>query len=137
MASLFTLERALIAEGGEPEALWRSAASWEVPQRLLDHWVATASDGLAQAIMAALSIIDFEAIVIDGWMPASIRRELVEAIKSRISTARMTGLNMPMLSEGTIGANARALGGASLPLQQRFLVESRRLTDLRGVAPAA
>jgi hypothetical protein len=31
-------------------------------------------------------------------------------------------LQVPDIREGTVGINARALGGASLPLSERFLV---------------
>ena len=35
----------------------------------------------------------------------------------------MTGLEIPEIREGTVGADARALGAASLPLFDRFMVD--------------
>ena len=68
------------------------------------------------------SVIDFEAAVIDGWMPASVRARLVAAIGDALQTIDVEGLTVPPVREGTVGIHARALGGASLPLSDRFLV---------------
>jgi hypothetical protein len=45
----------------------------------------------------------------------------------------MTGMAMPRILTGTIGAEARPLGAASLPLTARFLVE---LPDYPAAEPA-
>ena len=125
VASLSRLEREFLASGGDIETLWTSAESWDLPEPVMRGWVETTAAALAQAIVAALSVIDFEAILIDGWMPSSLRADLVTATRERLASANMTGLNMPDLREGTIGPDARALGAASLPLSHRFLLDSR------------
>jgi hypothetical protein len=60
--------------------------------------------------------------VIDGWMPAEARRKLVDAVRNSIAAIDVEGLRIPDVLEGTVGIHARALGGASLPLSERFLV---------------
>jgi hypothetical protein len=51
-----------------------------------------------------------------------VRRRLVEAVKQAIGDIEAEGLRLPSIREGTVGIHARALGGASLPLSERFLV---------------
>lgn len=125
VASLSRLERELLATGGDIDRLWKSPHDWDVPPGILNAWIDTSAAGLSQAIIAALSVIDFEAIVIDGWMPARVRADLVAATRAHMSRANMTGLNAPDVREGTIGPDARALGAASLPLSHRFLLDRR------------
>lgn len=121
-ASLYLLERDLHAAGIDTDPLWHSAESWDIPPKLLDGWIQSTARALAQAIPPALSVIDFEAILIDGWMPRSVARALVEATRQRLAESNMTGLNRPEIREGSVGWDARALGAASLPLSERFLV---------------
>ncbi|MEQ9038181.1 MAG: ROK family transcriptional regulator [Silicimonas sp.] len=125
VASLSRLEREVLASGGDIDSLWRAPENWDVPEEILHRWVDTTAAALSQAIVATLSVIDFEAILIDGWMPAGLRDELVAATRRHMAGANMTGLNTPKVREGTIGADARALGAASLPLSHRFLLDGR------------
>ncbi len=126
VASLSVLERELRGRGLDAEVLWRTADAWDdVPPELLRDWTQATAASLSQAILAALSVIDFEAVLIDGWMPTHLRAALVEATQICLDKANMTGLNTTVLREGTIGHDARALGAASLPLSQRFLLETR------------
>jgi len=66
--------------------------------------------------------------VVDGWMPQAVRRRLVNAIIAAIATIDGEGLKLPAVREGTVGIHARALGGASLPLSERFLIGSTTIS---------
>jgi predicted NBD/HSP70 family sugar kinase len=128
VASLAILEKALNARGVDASYLWTSPDQWpdnwttDGPE--FDAWFASAGAALAYAIVAASSVIDFEAAVIDGWMPALARKRLVDAARSSIAGIDIEGLRIPSVLEGTVGIHARALGGASLPLSERFLVSA-------------
>jgi predicted NBD/HSP70 family sugar kinase/biotin operon repressor len=122
-ASLFRLERALREAGHETQSLWLAPDGWSVDADVLADWVEEAAGGLAHAIASACSVIDFEAVLIDGWLPAALRRRLVEATQARLGAMNLAGIEPPEVREGTIGPDARALGAASLPLSERFLVE--------------
>jgi predicted NBD/HSP70 family sugar kinase len=126
-ASLFRLERALKAAGHETQSLWIAPDGWNVDAETLETWVNEAASGLAHAIAAACSVVDFETIMLDGWLPAGLRSRLVEATRDRLETIDMAGLERPEVREGTIGPDARALGAASLPLSERFLVDGPAL----------
>ncbi|TIU30210.1 MAG: ROK family protein, partial [Mesorhizobium sp.] len=122
VASIAMLEKALNAKGIDGSHLWTSPQEWGDIGAELDQWIASASQALAYAIVAASSVIDFEAAVIDGWMPLGVRRRLVDAVTDAIAGIDAEGLKLPVVREGTVGIHARALGGASLPLSERFLI---------------
>lgn len=122
IASLALLERMLRAENRETDLLWISPDDWGDLGATLDLWLAQAADALAYAIVAAAALIDFQAAVIDGWMPRGVRVRLVEAVGRAIGKIDSEGIALPLVREGTVGIHARALGGASLPLSERFLV---------------
>ncbi|NND20670.1 MAG: ROK family transcriptional regulator [Boseongicola sp.] len=126
VASLASLERGLRARDLDTETLWNDAEAWDVPADLLDDWTEATATALCHSIVAALSIIDFEAVLIDGWMPAELRRRLVALIREKLDQTDMIGLNRPELREGSVGSDARVLGAASLPLSRRFLLEAPR-----------
>jgi predicted NBD/HSP70 family sugar kinase len=128
VASIAILEKALNARGVEASHLWTSPDDWGEIGVELDEWIASAAQALAYAIVAASSVIDFEAAVIDGWMPLTVRRRLVDAVTLAIGTIDAEGLRLPVVREGTVGIHARALGGASLPLSERFLIGSTTIS---------
>jgi predicted NBD/HSP70 family sugar kinase len=128
IASIAILEQTLSAKGQDASYLWTSPENWGDLGDDLDTWVERAASALAYGIVAASSVIDFEAAIIDGWMPASVRRRLVAATQAAIGKVDVEGLRIPSVREGTVGIHARALGGASLPLSERFLVSANALS---------
>jgi predicted NBD/HSP70 family sugar kinase len=121
VASIAVLERAILAAGGDGSHLWTSPEDWGDLGAPLDRWLEDAAKGLAYATLAASSVIDFEAAVLDGWMPLAVRARLVAATRREIGLLDAEGLRVPEIREGTVGHHARVLGGASLPLSERFL----------------
>ncbi|MCB1390728.1 MAG: ROK family transcriptional regulator [Rhodobacteraceae bacterium] len=126
IASTARLEAAVIAAGHSSAMIWTTPDYWPVPETILGPWLDAAADGLAQVAVAAQAVVDFQAMVIDGWMPKTVRQRLVEATGAALERQNFAGLERPQLIEGTIGADARALGAAALPLTDRFLVDRGR-----------
>ena len=122
VASISVLERALIAHGRDASHLWTSPDDWGDLGSDLDEWMEEAARGLAHAIVSASAIIDFQTAVIDGWLPLSVRAEIVRRTAVHADMLDSEGLVLPVVREGTVGRHARALGGASLPLADRFLL---------------
>jgi len=122
VASLAMLEKALNAKGVEATYLWTTPDRWDHDGPEFDAWFESAGGALAYAIVASAAVIDFEAAVIDGWMPTFARARLVDAVRQALTAIDVEGLRVPDIREGTVGIHARALGGASLPLSERFLV---------------
>ena len=62
-------------------------------------------------------------MVVDGAMPAEVRARLVERMRGALAEINTRGISPFTIAEGTIGANARARGAASLPLFANFIVD--------------
>ena len=124
VASLAGLERMVVEAGGEANALWKSARDWHVPPRLIESWTGTAASAIAHAVVASVSVMDFEHVLIDGWLPERVREDLVGSVQAELGRMNLSGLPHPTVMPGTVGADARALGAASLPLSRRYLVDA-------------
>ncbi len=124
VASLVVLENTLALSGEQSTMTWDAPDSWHVPERPLDAWLTDAARGIAGAIVSSVCLVDVGHVLIDGWMPESMRAELVRRIQLHIADIPVAGVEKPQVTEGSIGPDARALGAASLPLSKRFLVES-------------
>lgn len=123
VASIITLEQRVIESGGTSAMIWENPNHWPIDAALLEDWMTEAVNGLAYAIFSACSLIDFEAVMIDGWMPPEVRAAMVQRTASRLRELSVAGIDIPEVRAGTIGHDARALGAASLPLSNRFLVD--------------
>ena len=121
VASIAVLDKMLQREGRDGSHLWTSPEGWGELGPALDRWIDASAAGLAHAIVSASAVIDFEAAVIDGWMPYPVRARLVEATSRALTQTDAEGLTLPTILEGTVGIHARSLGAASLPLSERFL----------------
>jgi predicted NBD/HSP70 family sugar kinase len=126
-ASLLLLERALRAAGGPLGKLYDADASWDDLEAWLGGWIAGAARGIAHAVAASCTVIDFEAAVLDGAFSPGVRRRLLAAVADELRNLDLSGITAPALRPGTIGPVAPALGGASLPLFDRYLVDQHTL----------
>lgn len=121
--SLYSLEQLLVKEGRDPHFLRQANKDWSELGATLDDWLDNAAFHLAMAILSACSLIDFEAAIIDGSFPDDVRAALVDKIKQAMQKMDLEGIDVPHILEGSIGSEARALGGASLPLFNRYLLD--------------
>ena len=119
-ASIYILENRLKDEGKDPSLLRQSPESWSGLGATLDAWIEQATNSLSSAIGSAISVIDFEAIVIDGAFPPSVRSVLVEQTREKFERIEMQGVAPVEIVEGRIGSEASVLGAASLPLLAGF-----------------
>jgi predicted NBD/HSP70 family sugar kinase len=127
IASIFVLENMLRERGIDPQPLWYSADDWIDFGEPMEAWIQDTAKALAQAIVAAASIIDFSAAVIDGGFPDWVRRRIVQATIYEAEKLDLQGVVMPDIVEGVVGAHARAIGGASLPIFARYLTDQNVL----------
>ena len=125
-ASRYLLDERLRDCGLDPEVAvpLSSLGSWDGPaseaRDVLSEWIGTAAASIAVAVCAASSIVDFEGIVIDGALPQPVVDELTARIDDELDRLNFSGLVRPGVKPGTIGNDARALGGAILPLYSCF-----------------
>lgn len=79
------------------------------------------SHGHRGAIVSATAFLDLDAVVIDGAATADLQQALVERVRDALRAYNWEGLHAPpRLELGSIGSDARALGGALLPLHACF-----------------
>jgi predicted NBD/HSP70 family sugar kinase len=119
-ASIYQLERRLEAAGIDASSIWATPDSWSEFGLQLDDWIEEAASALAYASVAAISVIDFEAIVIDGEMPAIVRERLAARTAEVFAGLDRRGLSEVEIVSGGIGPDACAIGGAALPLIKSF-----------------
>lgn len=123
LSSLSTLAAAMDAAGEPSDGLWESPEGWQISEAVLDRWLEDAAQGLAAAILSATSLLEIGAVLIDGWMPTWLRAALTERVREAFYRLDLAGIEPPEIREGTVGAGARSLGAAAVPLAQRFLLE--------------
>ncbi len=121
VASIYVLERKLVAAGKSADILWQSPDDWgEGFGSEVDDWINEVAASLAFSIIAAIAVIDVETVIVDGAFPAAIRARIIAATNAEIERLNRQGLSPFRLIEGSIGNAARAMGGASLPLLANF-----------------
>ena len=123
VASLSVLAAAMNKAGEISASLWENPDEWQVSQPILSAWIASAAEGLASAILSAASLMELEAVIIDGWMPTSVRAEITRSTNAAFHRLDLSGIDPPNIREGTVGAQARSLGAAAIPLSQRYLID--------------
>jgi len=135
VASIYVLERKLIAQGRDASVLWQSPDDWGTNLGpALDEWIEEVSTSVAHSIVAAIAVIDVETVIIDGAFPVAVRRRIIEQTRVALARVNQQGLSPFRLVEGTIGNAARAMGGASLPLLANFTQDREVL--FKDVEPA-
>jgi predicted NBD/HSP70 family sugar kinase len=122
-ASTYQLERMIEAEGRDPLLLSKGLNDWSELGALLDRWIELTSESLAYASLVAASVMEFEAIIIDGAIPADVRARIVESVKVKLQKLDQRGIAPLKIVEGLIGVDARAKGAASLPLFANFIID--------------
>ncbi len=119
-ASIYQLERRLEAAGIDPASICATPESWGEFGTPLDGWIEDAASALAYATVASISVIDFEAIVIDGAFPATVCERLTARTAQVFAGLDRRGLSDVEIVSGSIGADGGSIGGAALPLIRHF-----------------
>lgn len=139
-----SLPLAVAQGGGAPAQLISQASLWDLEQRLREHgldpmaaydqralqepwaphsraWIASAAAALAHCIVSATAFLDLDAVVLDGAADPGVLQALADGVRTALRTYSWEGLQAPpRLELGGIGSDARALGGALLPLHACF-----------------
>jgi predicted NBD/HSP70 family sugar kinase len=120
VASVYVLEKRF-TDAGFPAAAAHdqralSAQLWP----LCEAWLDAACPALAAAIATAAALVDLDGIVIDGELDRQLLREVLSRTDTALDAFDWQGMLRPRLVEGEIGADARAMGGAILPLYAHF-----------------
>jgi predicted NBD/HSP70 family sugar kinase len=123
VASMWRLAQEMEAAGASSDHIWEQPKEWHAPPDVLARWIDLAASGLAHAVLSAAALVEIEAVVIDGWMPVAVRAAMVRRTEEILLSLDLAGIDPPAIRAGTVGADARALGAAAIPLSQRYLLD--------------
>jgi predicted NBD/HSP70 family sugar kinase len=120
MASLLNLERLYAKAKLDIDAVADARALQAPWRKHTEAWLREASSGIALAINSAACLLDLDGAIIDGSFSRELLAALVEAVQTALDRMSWEGVVRPQLLPGTIGSDARAIGGAMLPLYANF-----------------
>jgi predicted NBD/HSP70 family sugar kinase len=83
-------------------------------------WIDEAGNAIAFAVQSACCFLDLRHIIIDGCFSRPLLRLLLASTVRQMVRYNWEGVTRPELQMGKIGSDARALGGALLPLYLEF-----------------
>ena len=118
-ASVIGLERALTAGGFDLSEMFGDDGT-EDAEEIFSAWLQRAVEALARAVVSAMSVVDFEEVVIDGLLRPDWRSRVVDGVAGAYGNFDCRGLSPIEIATGSIGSKARVLGAALLPLIGRF-----------------
>ncbi len=120
VASGFVLEQRFV-EAGAPASAAHDHRALSAPLwTLTQTWLDSACPAIATTLAHAAALLDLEAVVIDGELDRQLLREIIRRTELVLDGFAWEGIVRPHVLEGTIGADARAMGGAILPLYAHF-----------------
>jgi predicted NBD/HSP70 family sugar kinase len=120
VASLLNLEQAWAGAGLDIDADTRGLALADPWREQTERWLAQAGPAIAQAVNSAACLLDLEGVIVDGSFSREMLGALLASTQAALPRYSWEGVTQPPLLPGTIGSDARALGGALLPLYANF-----------------
>lgn len=119
-ASLWELEQRLTANGLDPHAAYDERALTAAFEPGTRAWVRQAANALAHAVVSGTAFLDIDAVVIDGSFCRPLLTLLIEETRQALTSYNWEGLWQANVIAGEVGPDARALGGALMPLHANF-----------------
>ena len=95
---------------------------WSAYARQLDVWIKDTGKALAHGAASIASVVDVQAILIDGAMPQEVRSRLTAETEAHFKKYKLGGIQRPLIAEAEVGRNARSIGAALLPIHARFFL---------------
>ncbi len=120
--SLYSLETDLRRAGRDPLEIRGLDDDWQMIEEALEPWIERTAHYLAISCASIASVVDIEAIMIDGAMPEDVRRRLTDAVRSKFQNLDLTGLEAFAIEQGLVGRRARSIGAALLPIHSRYFL---------------
>ncbi len=120
VASLLNLEQLYGAAGLDVAAASDHRALQAPWRQFTMQWLDQAGAAIAQAVNTAACLLDLDDVILDGSISRDLLVELLARTEAALVRYSWEGVARPKLLAGTIGSDARALGGALLPLYANF-----------------
>ncbi|OYU97857.1 MAG: hypothetical protein CFE45_18740 [Burkholderiales bacterium PBB5] len=120
VASLLNLEQLYQAAGMDITAVADERALQSPWRTHTEAWLDEAAAAVALAVNSAACLLDLECVILDGSFSRGLQAALQRALDAALDRYSWEGVTRPQLLAGAIGSDARALGGALLPLHANF-----------------
>jgi predicted NBD/HSP70 family sugar kinase len=120
VASLNHLERLYQAAGLDPGAVADERALQAPWDAVTQAWLADAGTAIAFAVNTTACLLDLDCVIVDGSFSRALQAALLDAVERALAGYSWEGVRRPRLQAGAIGPDARAIGGALLPLHANF-----------------
>lgn len=122
VASLHVLESALTDAGFDPSDIRQVGNDWSAHAAIVESWIKSTAKHLAIAAAAIVSVVEVEAILIDGAMPEVVRDRLTEETQRFSDALDLAVIEKPRIESGSVGRGARPLGAALLPIHAKYFL---------------
>jgi len=120
IASLWNLEAGYARAGLATDAWADSRALTDPWLPITRSWLNQACPAIALAVNSAACLLDLEGVIIDGSFGRELLQALLRQVEGALDHYSWEGVARPQVLAGTIGSDARAIGGALLPLYANF-----------------
>lgn len=121
IVSLSALYSCLAAKGHRVSSPRQLAKLDEAGRRVVDAWVETSVDALVQPMLAINCLINPEAVLIGGRLPATIVDTLAARVNQRLQSYAAKIPAIAPVSRAALSDDAPAVGAAILPFSHRLL----------------
>lgn len=119
-ASLWELEQRFKACGLDPSAAYDERALQAPFAVETQAWIQLAASALAHCVVSGTAFLDIGSVVIDGSFCRALLGAVIERTNDALKHYNWEGLWPATVVAGSAGPDARALGGALLPLHANF-----------------
>lgn len=119
-ASLHQLEKLYTQAGLDNAACYDQRATMAPWRAHTLQWIDQAAPAIAFAALNAACLLDLDAVILDGSLSRDMLGLLTDATQAAFASYAWEGVAQPELMQGTVGADARAMGGGLLPLYSQF-----------------
>jgi predicted NBD/HSP70 family sugar kinase len=100
----------------------RELAHLDAPaRRIIDTWIGTSVEALEDALLAIEYLINPEAILIGGRLPAVLVDQLADRLNKRLRAWEAVIPSVVPVARAALADDAPAVGAAILPFSDRFL----------------
>jgi predicted NBD/HSP70 family sugar kinase len=120
VASLFRLEAMYRAHALDPSAAVDTRALQPPWRAVTQTWLADSARAIALGVNSAACLLDLDGVIVDGSFSRELLAALLHELEAALDRTSWEGVTRPALLAGTIGSDARAIGGALLPLYASF-----------------
>jgi predicted NBD/HSP70 family sugar kinase len=133
IVSLSALYSRLAEQGLRVSAPHELSALGDTGRAIIDNWVEMAVDTLLDTVLAINCLMNPEAVLIGGRLPAGIVDQLANRLNQRLATHAGTVPAIAPVARAALSDDAPAVGAAILPFSHRLLPSRTALMKVASI----